>query len=210
MADIIGKFPNGLAEAMRRKGIGPTELAQKIKSSKQNVGRWAKQSRALPPDMANRAAPVLDTTAAELLLVDQPKTSKSEAKRSRRPSVPLLGQVTAGELKEPSNQYQPEEALKGLGTGDFFAVKLEKDADSMDRVSPPGSILIVDAADRELRNGLYYIFSINGETTYKMWQAGDPPYLAPCSSNPSHKPQIIKRKRDYEVIGRVKRTVLDL
>lgn len=209
MADISGKFPNGLAEAMRRKGIGPTALAEKIGSSKQNVGRWAKQTRALPPDMANLAAPVLDTTAAELLLIDQPKPQK-EAKRPRRATVPLLGQVTAGELKEPSNQFPPEEAIRGLGNGEFFAVKLEKDADSMDRVSPPGSILIVNGADRELRNGAYYIFSVNGETTYKMWQAGDPPYLAPCSNNPIHKPQIIKRKRDYEVIGRVKRTVLDL
>jgi SOS-response transcriptional repressor LexA len=195
---------------MRRKGVGPTELARKIKSSKQNVGRWAKQTRALPPDMANRAAPILDTTAAELLLVDGQRSSKQEARRQRRPSIPLLGQVTAGELKEPSTQFPPEDAIKGLGAGDFFAVRLEKDADSMDRLSPPGSILIVNGADRELRNGACYIFSLNGETTYKMWQEGDPAYLAPYSTNPAHKPKIIKRKRDFEVIGRVKRTVLDL
>lgn len=128
--------------------------------------------------------------------------------------VPLLERVTAGRLKMPASQVPADEikwlTFSGLGSGDFIALKLEDDADSMDRISPPGSVIVVNKADKDLRNGRYYIFDIAGKTTYKMWQAGPPAYLAPYSTNPTHKPTFIKRKSDFEVIGRVKRTVLDL
>jgi len=101
-------------------------------------------------------------------------------------------------------------SFSDLGRGDFFALKLEDDADSMDRISPPNSVIVVDKADRTLRNGRCYVFSIDGETTYKMWQEGDPAYLAPFSTNPNHKPIFVKKRRGFDVIGRVKRTVLDL
>lgn len=142
---------------------------------------------------------------------NDPDAQDDEAKVSR---IPLLDRVTAGKLKTPASQIPIEDvpllAFADLGRGDWFALRLEDDADSMDRVSPPGSTIIVDRADRTLRTGRYYVFSIDGETTYKMWQEGDPGYLAPYSTNPSHKPVFVKRRRDFEVIGRVKRTVLDL
>jgi phage repressor protein C with HTH and peptisase S24 domain len=101
-------------------------------------------------------------------------------------------------------------AFADLGRGEWFALRVEDDADSMDRVSPPGSIIIVNKADRQLRSGRFYVFSLDGETTFKMWQDGDAPYLAPYSTNPLHKPLFIGKRRNFDVIGRVKRTVLDL
>lgn len=130
--------------------------------------------------------------------------------------VPLLDSVTAGRLKSPLSQIPIEDvpllAFTDLGRGEWFALKVDEkgDGDSMNLVSPPGSTIIVNKADRELRNDKYYIFAIEGQTTYKMWQDGDPPYLAPFSNNPHHKPIFVRRKRDFEVIGRVKRTILDL
>ena len=38
----------------------------------------------------------------------------------------------------------------------------------MDRVSPDGSIIVVNKAERELMNGRPYVFSLRGETTYKL------------------------------------------
>jgi len=72
MPDIKGKFPNALAAFMKREKIGSTKLAGLIGNSKQNITRWANQSRALPPEMADKIAPILKTTAAKLLLVDTP------------------------------------------------------------------------------------------------------------------------------------------
>ncbi len=83
----------------------------------------------------------------------------------------------------------------------------------MDRLSPDGSIIVVNRRDRELVPGRCYVFAIGGQTTYKRWQPArgdDPAYLEPYSTDPIHKPIFIHRKRDFGVIGRVKRTVLDL
>lgn len=64
-----GKWPNGLAEAMKRKGVGPTALSRAVGTSKQNIDRWAKQQRELTASWAMKLAPHLDTTAAALLLL---------------------------------------------------------------------------------------------------------------------------------------------
>lgn len=209
------KYPNGLREAMERSGKGPTELAERLDTNKQNITRWSNGDRKLTVEWAKKLAPLLDTAADALLLVSQSDAPDKPAKGLKRMlSVPLLDTVTAGKLKTPSSQIPVEDvpllAFADLGRGEFFALRLEDDADSMDRLSPPRSILVVNKADRELRSGRCYIFSIDGETTYKMWQDGEPPYLAPYSTNPIHKPVFIRRKRDFDVIGRVKRTVLDL
>lgn len=194
---------------------GPTELADILETNKQNITRWSSGQRKLTVVWAKKLAPLLNTTP-EALLLGKDLATKTLPDRAKVVRVPLLDSVTAGKLKTPSSQIPVEDvpllAFADLGRGDWFALKVEDkgDGDSMDRISPPGSIVVVNRADRELRNGKCYIFSIEGETTYKMWQEGEPPYLAPYSTNPMHKPVFVKRKRDFEVIGRVKRTVLDL
>lgn len=126
--------------------------------------------------------------------------------------VPLVDWVSAGQLAEPKSQIPVEDvpllAFADLGAGDFFALKVA--GTSMNRISPEGSIIIVNRADRTLVNGKCYVFALRGETTYKVWQKGDPSYLAPNSTDEIHKPMFVKKMRDLEVIGRVKRSVLDL
>ncbi|WP_458756653.1 LexA family transcriptional regulator [Afipia sp. TerB] len=127
--------------------------------------------------------------------------------------IPLLDSVTAGKLRVPSSQIPVEDvpllAFADLGRGEWFALKVE--GDSMDRVSPDGSRIIINRADRNLVSGKAYVFSIRGETTYKVWRP-EPARLAPYSTNPMHEPIFVKSRKDAEgmVIGRVKRTVLDL
>ncbi|WP_421580847.1 helix-turn-helix domain-containing protein [Shinella sp. M31] len=64
-----GKFPNGLRKAMDVKGVGLTDLAKLVGTSKQNIERWANGERALKPEMAAKLAPLVDATAAQLLLL---------------------------------------------------------------------------------------------------------------------------------------------
>lgn len=127
--------------------------------------------------------------------------------------IPLLkASVSAGKLLSSYAQATKETSksitLSGLGNGDFFAIEVK--GDSMDRVAPEGAIIVVNRADRDLRDGGYYVFMIGGETTFKKWHNDDPPMLVPDSTNPTHKPRLIKRKRELEVIGRVKRSIIDL
>ena len=126
--------------------------------------------------------------------------------------VPLLSWVSAGRLADGHSQIPVEDvpllAFADLGRGDYFALKVS--GDSMDRVSPEGSVIVVNRADRTLVSGKPYVFFAPGEgASYKLWHA-DPPYLMPYSTNPANEPLFIKRKRDFTVIGRVRRTVLDL
>jgi phage repressor protein C with HTH and peptisase S24 domain len=121
-------------------------------------------------------------------------------------SVPLIAWESAADV-EPHLDGVPHLAISDLGRGTFFGLRVEND--SMNRISPPGSIIIVNRDDRELVKDRSYVFSVRGETTYKRWQP-DPPHLAPYSINAVHQPTFIKRMRDLRVIGRVCRTVLDL
>ncbi|WP_081494571.1 S24 family peptidase [Bradyrhizobium yuanmingense] len=128
--------------------------------------------------------------------------------------ISVLDWVAAGMLHEPASQIPVEDvpklALADLGVGQFFALRIQ--GTSMDRVSPEGSIIVVNRADRELVNGGFYVFwdRNEGTATFKRWRGGDPSYLEPYSWDAAHKPIFLKGKRDIQVIGRVKRTLLDL
>lgn len=127
-------------------------------------------------------------------------------------SVPLLSWVSAGKLADAESQIPVEDvpllAFADLGRGDFFALKVV--GDSMDRVSPEGSIIVVNRAEREPVPDKPYVFWHRTEgTTYKLWQP-EPPRLEPYSWNAANKPIYVKRKKDLDVIGRVRRTVFDL
>jgi len=202
-----------LARIRTERRISQTKLAEAAKVSQQLISRLESGT-----DLTTKKLPeIARALGVSVYELDENYAPENEPERPRAAKVahvPLLDYVTAGRLKTPSSQIPVEDvpllAFADLGRGEFFALRLEDDADSMDRVSPPGSVIIVNKADRELRNGKYYIFSIDGETTYKMWVEDEPAYLAPYSTNPMHKPIFVRRKRDFDVIGRVKRTVLDL
>lgn len=127
--------------------------------------------------------------------------------------VPLLDVVPAGKLGAPMSQLPVDQvpllAFADLGRGDFIALTVQ--GDSMDRISPDGSTIIVDRSDTTLISGKPYVFSVRGEATYKLWRP-EPPRLQPFSTNPIHEPKYVKSKAEAEkyVVGRVKRTLLDL
>lgn len=139
--------------------------------------------------------------------------SASSGKPAKVSQVPVLDIVTAGKLKSPASQIPVEDvpllAFADLGRGEFFALTVQ--GDSMDRLSPDGSVIVVNQADRTLVSGKAYVISQRGEATFKLWRS-DPPRFAPYSTNPSHEPIFVKSKTEAEkmVVGRVKRTVLDL
>lgn len=138
--------------------------------------------------------------------------ASSEKGRDNISIVPLIDSVSAGRLTSPASQISIEDvpllAFADLGPGDFFATRVE--GTSMDRISPDGSVIVVNRHERDLFSGRCYVFAYRGETTFKRWQGGDPSYLEPFSTDSVHKPIFVRKKKDLEVIGRVKRTVLDL
>lgn len=154
-----------------------------------------------------------EVSAEEMLAIEEITGFPAPAEaRSALVPVPLVDWVSAGKLASPHSQIPIEKvpllAFADLGNGDWFATRVQ--GDSMDRLSPEGSIIIVNRNDKQLVGGKCYVFAVKGETTFKMYQVDEPPYLAPYSTNPMNKPIFPKKKTDWEIVGRVKRTVLDL
>jgi SOS-response transcriptional repressor LexA len=150
-----------------------------------------------------------------LLTGEGPRTAAERRTDEKLPPVtlvPLLDWVSAGRLAESRSQIPVEDvpllAFADLGPGDWFALTVE--GTSMDRVSPNGSKIVVNRMDRELVAGRPYVFWTREGATYKLWRPGDPVYLEPHSWDASNKPIFIKRRKDFEVVGRVRRTLLDL
>jgi SOS-response transcriptional repressor LexA len=192
-------------------GIGAIEAAVSVPGLERNFisdfikGRKNSFSQAKQPLVAK----ALKWSVVEL---NGAETRTHERIGPKITMVPLLDSVAAGRLKSPMSQIPVEDvpllAFADLGRGEFFALRVE--GDSMDRYSPEGSTIVVNKADRQLINGRCYVFAVRGQTTYKLWQGGDIPHLAPHSTNPLNKPIFFKKKSDLEVIGRVKRTLFDL
>lgn len=126
-------------------------------------------------------------------------------------TMPVVSWVSAGKLAEPEEPTRGNDSrtisAPDLEPGDYFALTVR--GDSMDRVSPENSVIIVNRRQRELLPGRAYIFAVRGEATYKIYRP-DPPRLEPFSTNPSHNPIFVTKKVKPLVVGRVRRTILDL
>lgn len=190
-------------EILKATGLKQVAFAKKIGVGQGTISKWISQKQSPNKTQWDRVVKFASRHPSARHLV----APESEVLAY----LPLISWVSAGELVNAESQIPIEDvpllAFGDLGPGEFFALKVE--GDSMDRISPDGSVIVVNKSDRELINGRCYIFSIKGETTYKRWHA-DPAYLEPDSTNPAHKPQFIKRNKDLEVIGRVRRSVIDL
>lgn len=101
--DMKEKFPNGLKAAMSKAAIGSTKLAKLSGTSKQNISRWADGERRLVPEWAEKLAPLLDTTADKLLLINPMETGSF--------SVPIMGFIGAGGEIMPEYEQVPPEGL---------------------------------------------------------------------------------------------------
>lgn len=212
-AEIAKDLGVRIKEAREAHGWSQTDLAEKAAVTRGAVGQWETGESA--PGTINLILTALETGYALEWLATargpkEPQKAQPPAQRGLK-QVPLISWVSAGRLADADSQIPVDEAkriaMDDLGRGEFFALRVE--GDSMDVWSPDGSIIVVNRADRALVPGKPYVFAVRGETTYKRWQS-EPASLEPNSWNRVHRPIYIRRKSDFEVVGRVKRTILDL
>lgn len=124
-------------------------------------------------------------------------------------AAPLISWVSAGKLSETSPTPPSDRTIyvPDLGPGDYFALQVQ--GTSMNRISPENSIIVINRRELSLQRGKPYVFSVRGEATYKLWEP-DPPRLEPDSTDVSNKTIFITPKTKMLVVGRVRRTILDL
>ncbi|WP_336277125.1 XRE family transcriptional regulator [Bartonella sp. CB178] len=126
-------------------------------------------------------------------------------------SVPLISWVSAGELSEQDSiidfsDYPITETVN-LPAGKWIALRV--DGSSMNKISPPDSIIFVNMKDKKLvPNACYVIADETGQATYKRYRPNDNPPFQPASYDKTIKAP--KLEGAISIIGRVRRTVLEM
>lgn len=158
-------------------------------------------------DNLEKLAEVLEVSVEWLLTGQGNVGTPSKPASEPKIRVPLISWVSAGVMAFPdvSEEIQGWVEEAGLDTdGDWIALRVV--GDSMDRISPPESIIFVDRADKVLvPNACYVISNGDGEATYKRFRS-NPMRFEPVSTNPAHEP--IYPTREPLIVGRVKKSTI--
>lgn len=198
------ELKDNLKRIREQRGLSQPQLAEKASVSQQlisQIERGVGQTTKRLPEIAR----ALDVSVYEL--------DENYGGGESMISAPLLSWVSAGQIEvpevpdfDPANP-PPRRSAVGLNAGKWIALKVV--GDSMDRISPPDSIIFVDLNDRRLVANACYVIrdEEEGGSSYKRYRPGR---WEAVSTNKKHKPYILKGDRGPAVIGRVKRTVLDL
>jgi phage repressor protein C with HTH and peptisase S24 domain len=165
-----GKFPNGLRAAMAEKGYGLTQLAKAVETSKQNISRWRDEEQKLPVPMARKIAVVLDTTAAQLLLADEPNGA---AERSPRPAPEPNARPSLDHVVPDLSRLGGPRNVPVFGTsvgGGEDDSDFEFNGETIDNLPRPASIAHRDKV---------YAMYVEGESMWPKYEPGDPIYVDP-------------------------------
>ena len=210
----MGTMGERLREARERAGLTIEEMARAVGAKVPTYTQHENGTRNYPAKKAAQYAEFLRTTPEWLLygrktkpqLVPVPVPTETKTRK-----IPVIDWVAAGQLADNVSQLPPESEtieISGLPPGDYFGTKAR--GDSMNRVAPDDSLLIVNRADRELVRGRRYIFASRGKTTFKRFGGKDPYRLEPESWNPANEPIYPRDGETWEVIGRVTMVVAEI
>ncbi|MGB3814008.1 MAG: helix-turn-helix domain-containing protein [Shinella sp.] len=124
--------------------------------------------------------------------------------------VPRISWVSAGELRDQDgvtdfSEYPTEPAID-LPEGEWICLEVE--GNSMNKISPPESIIFVNLRDKRLvSNALYVVADESGATTYKRYRPNEEPQFQPASYEEVEPPRF---QGAIRVIGRVRRSVINM
>jgi transcriptional regulator with XRE-family HTH domain len=189
--------PNQIAAVRKRAGLKIDDLAGKTGLSTAYISRMERGERNVSLKNLRKMAEALGVAPSEL--IEQRPVS----------DVPILSWVSAGMMARDDVQQDVigEIRMSDLDPrGDWVALRVE--GDSMDRISPPGSLILVDLTDKALvPNACYIITDGDSRAAYKRFRS-NPARFEPVSTNPSHEP--IFPDGEPAVIGRVRRSLIDM
>lgn len=122
--------------------------------------------------------------------------------------APVLSSVSAGRFADMVAGAAPP-GDEGLGAvyveyqrNTLFATRVA--GDSMNRVAPEGSLIIVDYSIKAIRDGDLAVFRHNAAATFKRYRSvGGEKWLEPDSTNPAHHRILPGDGDEIEVIGKV-------
>jgi SOS-response transcriptional repressor LexA len=201
-----------VAKAREARGWSQAELARRISARRRVRGKGAVRQQSVNQlEQGGVDAPRYLLELAEALEVDVAWLSGHDARHpppaAKPPAgivrVPLVSWVEAGDLADAIEPYAPGDAAEWVPVvhahDNLIALRVK--GQSMDRIAPEGTIVIVDLDDRALVDGRHYVFRHDGRATFKTWRKGPPERLEPQSTDPDYQP--ILPVDGVEVVGRV-------
>lgn len=201
MAKKAKKVPYRFKEIREESGVTLEALAEIVAISVSQLSRFESGDREPRVSELLRVAAALKRSWREFVDGDD----------GTERAVPLLSWVSAGKLQRGQTVDALEDALDilrvpGLPEGDWIALRV--DGTSMDRISPPESTIFVNRREKRLiPNACYVIADPEEGSTYKRYRP-EPMRFEPVTFSEGH--ATIFPDQEPAIIGRVKRTVLDL
>ena len=191
-----------IVKGLEKPGKTTTGLANALGLPQPRVSEMKRGARLLKVTELSKAAAYLEEPVPSELIetADAPGGTQS---------VPHLSWISAGLMRREDISDEQIGMLytSGLPSGDWIALTVQ--GDSMDRISPPESIIFVNRRDKKLvPNGLYVIADADGNATYKRYRTGPPPRFEAVSTRADIEP--IYPEQEPTIIGRVRRTILDM
>lgn len=192
--------------AATRAGLSDSAIRNMRRAVKAGKGRTAGAST----QTIDKLAPVLKTTSAWLMDEIGPEEADQIASQGVITDVPRISWVSAGQLVEqPGIEHlsnYPTEPAIDLPEGDWIC--LEVDGVSMNKISPPESLIFVNRRDKRLvANACYVVADETGAVTYKRYRPNDNPPFQPASYEDVPPP---KFQGTISVIGRVRRSIINM
>jgi repressor LexA len=122
--------------------------------------------------------------------------------------VPLISWVQASRYVEIYDPYEPGDSEGDIDVpyGKDTLIALRVKGNSMNRVAPEGSIIIIDYADKTLISGKYYVVKQDAKATFKRYRT-NPDRFEPESTE---RHDTIFPEGPVEVVGRVVKVINDL
>ena len=194
----------GAREACRMAGLHPDTLRNIKRALEAGTGsRSGLSSRTIAA-----LAPVLGTTSAWLL--EGSSDGPGAAAHDQGATLSVVDWTEVGVYAEGD---RPVPADRNLGEPSgrwpigYFATRVPDNA--MNRLSPMGSYIVIDRGARSPSDGLCYLGLLDGEVMFRRWFA-QPERVEPFSSDPAFKIEYLAPSRTWQIIGRVRRTLLDI
>jgi SOS-response transcriptional repressor LexA len=193
----------GAREACRMAGLHSDTL-RNIERGMESGGRSAVSSRTLAA-----LAPVLGTTSA-WLMEGSTEGPDGAALDGGGATLCVVEWTEAGLFAAPDKPVPSDRNLGeqcGRWPSGYFATRIPDNA--MNRLSPAGSYIVVDRGERSACEGLCYLALLDGVVMFRRWFA-QPERAEPFSTDPAYKIEYLGPGRDWAIIGRVRRTLLDI
>lgn len=194
----------GLAESKAAKLAGLSDSA--IRNMRRAVRDGKNQGASIKTIEA--IAPILNTSSAWLL--EGTGSEEGIFIPSSIIDVPLISWVSAGELTHQDSAIHIDEypTIPAINLPDGEWIALRVSGASMNKISPPDSIILVNRADKRLvTNGCYVIADEAGQATYKRYRPNDDPPFQPASYDDIPAPTL---EGAITIVGRVRRSIIDM